>query len=720
MGAAMKRNKHSSSWIKPTTVIAIDGESVTEERHTSYCRNDPDVGWICNGHEHRYVLLVAASKDGFYRELDRRDTEITTERALDFIISLQADNVNKIIVGFSFQYDVAMILREWVLKQENPKEILTKINHSEPVLVCNDKYRITSIPRKMLIIEDANGLYDKVIVNDVFGYFQQSFVDTLSGWQIGLDELEAIREMKDARGDFTVARWNEIKDYCHKECLYLSELGHQLLDAIEEASLGSDGYYGPGALATWKLKEKKVTENYGVTGGMPTALYNNYVCYAYFGGRFDVAEAGYHPDTMQYDINSAYPYQITKLPCLTHSKWKKVNKYDPNVRIAIWEVKWKLPMTTRWPPFPYRTKTARVYYPYRGWGCYWQDEVREALALLPIYKKEGEASIEIVDGWILEENCNCQPGKFIEEMYEHRRQLKEAGKAAEKPMKLTYNSMYGKFAQTKGRRMGGWRRPEFQNFVYAGLITSGTRAMILHALRFMYDDALATATDSITTRPDANTSGMELDNYKLGAWDSEHTGKVWIIQPGLAWYPDKEKRAAKTRGHNPDDIDGKKLANLNFRNGKRGWERLVEAWITKYWIPPKDKAHFEYYTKKFIGIGMASQLKEYEHLYGTWVTRIMSVNFLPGRRVERPLYINQKDQEHRRAWRADVKNQKMQRESHRVLWFPTDIFPDDLQCNPYTTISFKYRNMIDLITAESEFIREQIVETDQPDFEDES
>ena len=711
----MRKSRHNTSWIKPTRVIAIDGESVTSEEHTSHCTFDDTLGWICNGHKHSYVLLVAADKDGFKRELDRKNSEITTDDALDFIMRLQADNENTIIIGFSFQYDVAMILREWILKQENAKEILKSINHAEPTLVCDGKYRITSIPRKMMILEDADGLYDPVIVNDVFGYFQQSFVDTLTGWNITLqNEIDKIKEMKDARGDFTIERWTEIKEYCHKECVYLSELGHELLDAIEEANLGSDGYYGPGALATWKLKEQKISEKYGTTGQMPTALYQKYVVYAYFGGRFDVAEAGYHPNTVQYDINSAYPFQITKLPCLTHSRWRKSKRYMPEARVAIWEVKWNLPNTTRWTPFPYRTSTGRVYYPFVGWGCYWQDEVREALSLLPIYQKDGKASIEVVDGWVLEEHCDCNPGEFIKEMYEHRRQLKEDGNAAEKPMKLTYNSMYGKFAQTKGKR----RRPAFQNFVYAGLITSGTRAMLLHALKYMYDDALMVATDSITCRVGANTDGMDLDNFKLGSWDTEESGRVWIIQPGLAWYPDKEKKSAKTRGHNPDDIDGKKLASLNFRDGKRGWERLTEAWIEKYWIPTRDDiTHFEYYTKKFIGIGMASQLKEYEHLYGTWVTRIMSVNFLPARRLHRPMYID--GNTHRREVEIENRNWEMQRTEHRVLWFPTDYFPDDVDCNPHTTISFRYRNMLDLIDAESEFIREKIVELDQPDSEDE-
>jgi hypothetical protein len=704
---------YRKDWVKPYRVIAIDGESLTSPEHTEHCKFDDGVNdWICSGHEHRYVLLVAADDYGFVKKLERKDSEITTEEAINFILDLGADNIDTIIVGFSFQYDVAMILREWILKQDDPKSELRKLNHGENVTICDGKFLVTNFSRKLFIIKDIEKGRSTTVVNDVFGYFQTSFVDTISAWKVTIQsEINRIKAMKDTRGDFTEEKWDEIQQYCVKECIYLAQLTDKLLNAIGSAGLGSLGYYGPGSLAKWKLHERKIQQYFKAKGIIPSPMFHRYVLRAYFGGRFDVAEAGYHNDTWQYDINSAYPYQITKLPCLVHGKWKFCTQYDATAKIAVWTVRWKLPNNTRWTPFPYRTKTGRIYYPYIGYGRYWQDEVREALELLPTYKKEGKASIEVIDGWVFESNCDHKPGEFIQLMYDHRSKLKSDGNAAEKPMKLTYNSMYGMFAQTKSKHL-----PPFQNFIWAGMITSGARAQLLRALRFSYDDALMCATDSILCRPNADLSGMKLSQTLLGYWDTEHTGKCWLIQPGLAWFPDKEKRAAKTRGHNPDDIDGVKLRKLNFREGKRGWIRLTDMWKRWYWIRPKDDAHFTYFTKIFIGIGMASQLTEFEQFYGRWVTQERTVNFWPARRTKSPLPLSPSDID--KSNYIDHQNEMLFHNEHRVMWFPTAMFRDDMDCNPSIDISYPYQYKGE--EFDMEFMLDKVTDQDQPDIEDEN
>jgi hypothetical protein len=103
-------------------------------------------------------------------------------------------------------------------------------------------------------------------------------------------------------------------------------------------------------------------------------------------------------------------------------------------------------------------------------------------------------------------------------------------------MKLIYNSMYGKFAQSIGS-------PKYANPIYASLITSGCRTMILDAIAthpHKTRDVLMIATDGIyfaTPHP-----GLHVDAEELGAWDKSTKRNLTQFQPGLYW-DDKAREA---------------------------------------------------------------------------------------------------------------------------------------------------------------------------------
>ncbi|MFH7820757.1 hypothetical protein, partial [Neobacillus thermocopriae] len=64
--------------------------------------------------------------------------------------------------------------------------------------------------------------------------------------------------------------------------------------------------------------------------------------YAYFGGRIEQLKLGTFPKVFAYDINSAYPTGITKLPQCVHSwqkvKWNPEKFKEPYYYFSVWKV----------------------------------------------------------------------------------------------------------------------------------------------------------------------------------------------------------------------------------------------------------------------------------------------------------------------------------------------------------------------------------------------
>src|SRR5207237_1055797 len=143
-------------------------------------------------------------------------------------------------------------------------------------------------------------------------------------------------------------------------------------------------------------------------------------------------------------------------------------------------------------PFPYRTDTGRIHYPPHGTGCYMQDEVRVARKLW------GDQAIEVSGGYVWEPE-GSSPLEFLYRLYDQRMKIGKSGKGL--VIKLAMNSLYGKFAQ----RMIGDVIPPWRCELWASLITSGCRAMMLEMMCKCPRDLRFAATDglSMTSPPPA-------------------------------------------------------------------------------------------------------------------------------------------------------------------------------------------------------------------------
>lgn len=419
-------------------------------------------------------------------------------------------------------------------------------------------------------------------VCDTGAFWQTSFLNVIDPKEWGLHAKDIcspevyalIRAGKSKRDDRYAVEdtsyFDEMRRYNVLENETLSRvcqvLNRGFVDNEISIRLDRDDWYGPGRAAQKLLDmtSKRVSSVMAKDIIMPLFA-REAAQSSYYGGWFEIAMHGHVGDRFEYDINSAYPYIIARLPCLHHGTWSLGNGPVPSGH----------PFTTfvhatcvgsslYFGAMPHRDDSGHICRPHtvRGWYVY--DEVLAA-------QEAGLIDTVDVDTWVTYEPCNC-PSPFsdpeigVQRIYDLRRAAKETEPPKAKALKLVINSLYGKFAQSIGV-------PKYGNPVYATLITAGTRCMILRAIATHPHGAecvAMVATDGIYFRHKHPT----LDIGKgLGQWGTETKTNMTILMPGVYW--DDASRQAVRYG---ERIVPVKSRGVSARDIARVLEAIDEQW----------------------------------------------------------------------------------------------------------------------------------------------
>lgn len=499
----------------------------------------PFLGWDGEGQEvnGRHVYTLLANSRGNWIE---SPTGLTTQECLWFLMdeARKNDKVNHVVYGGS--YDSNMILSDLSLSE------IQRLCETGTVWWSN--YRISYRQRKSLHIieyhpedfEHKKGRWQpkkigSLILWDSIGFFQTRFVDAITGWTPeNIPALDFIGEMKDKRGRFHEVPAEKIRDYCIQECRMLVELMTEFRNQCRHTGYVPKRWDGAGALSA------RILEKEGVREYLPeTPLYPQ--CqYGYFGGRIENVQTGtYEGPVYGHDIVSAYPYAMTKLPCLKHGKWLNTREhYDGG--FGIYHIRYTGKLKDRLHPFPVR-KDGRVYFPPKAEGWYWGPEVLAAM-------RHNPGAIEILDGYVWWQECRHQPFKFVQSLFDHRRRLKRNGHPAEKVFKLGLNGLYGKMVQQVGYRYtksGDLKKPPFHCLEWGGWVTSYTRATIYALAMKNPDSIIAFETDGVYATEPLTTDG----DSSLGSWEVRHFEGITYVQSGVYWLKGKDGNwGAKYRG----------------------------------------------------------------------------------------------------------------------------------------------------------------------------
>lgn len=515
----------------------------------------PPYGVDGEGEDGKYVLLSASN--GVHRaHIDNRKHGLTTRQCLEFLLDLPG--MDRIVFGFAFTYDVNMILCD--LDMKSLKTL------ADTGRVYWEEYRIKHVEGKLFQVTHRPSRRS-VSVWDLYPWIQSSFVKMLEEFELADKETVArIKEMKDKRDSFRDISLARIKEYNYQECELLSKAVSNILGLIDTTGYHTRVYYSPGSLASAAMDHHKTRQ---FRKEPPKRIIDESIEAAYFGGRSEVNRVGpVEGPIYEYDIRSAYPYQASLLPCFACGKWVKFN--GTIERTSLVKVRWQTDSEAVWGPFPYRPATGSLKFPRAGetwvWGV-------EALAGIPLTR-----SFEVIDGYTYLPGCDHRPFAWLEDIYRARQKLKSAGNPQEYVYKLILNSAYGKLAEHSRNYT-----PKHRFMPWAGLITAGTRAMLLDQIARINENLLSCATDGILT-----SAPLPVEIGKgLGQWEAGNYSELFIAGPGFYFADGRSTESAKARSR------GIARADVSY-------DRLREEWLSRGRM-----GQVRISTRRFIGYRLA-------------------------------------------------------------------------------------------------------------------
>lgn len=554
-----------------------------KEREAAYKRNrrrtNPVerkfVGWDGEGYsiwvgypdgrppERRHFYMLFGNTEGVVRT----DYSLSTVKCLEAILST-ANARGVINIAFAFDYDTNMIIRDL------PYRVTKRLKENG---FCYWKgYRIEHRPHKWFQVSRRTDAGNRISVRiyDIFSFFGTSFVEACKAYIGETPELLRIQEGKEHRSTFYYSDLADtVYPYWLVEGKYLVELANRLRLAINKAGLKITSWHGPGAVATALFKKYDVKSL--MDRDIPKEV-NLAARYAYSSGRFEPFRGGYYPEDIWIaDINSAYPYALSRLPRLDNGKWQHTNSAESisalerGVRLGIFRVRYtgkgRLSYSMRGGPMPYFYRSAdnRIHYPCIVEGWYMAPEAWLG------YRFDKD-NTEIVEGWIYHDD-GSSPFGWIAELFHERQKLKAEGNPGEKGVKLGLNSAYGKMAQRIGWNEETRRPPVYHQLEWAGTITATCRAMLYTAMLGVAKEGglISADTDGIIS----STPFKYLPNGEgngLGEWEVKKYTGILYLQNGIYWLRDSSGNwlPPKSRGIPRASLDFD-AGIAAFRNGKK-------------------------------------------------------------------------------------------------------------------------------------------------------
>jgi len=555
-----------------------------------------------DGADHRYVLLGVGDQ-----QLERPDGFTDITEIFGFLYEQFKANPGACFAGYYLGYDYNMWLR--LLPRDRAFYLLSEIGRRKRQRVCTCtrgksckhtriaphpveymgwQFDILGFKRfrlrpKMCKCVNATcrcpGKAPWMYINDAGPYFQASLLSVIdpAKWPqpiVSAEEYATILEGKSQRGaailDDEMRRYNRLEN----------DVGARLLRELNRGftsagiRLNKKQWFGPGQAAqAWMRLDAKLELTTSAVRNLPTPLRMAAIA-TYYGGWFELPCHGIVSGiTYEYDINSAYPAIAARMPCMCGS-WSSGNGSPKGWLSHKW-------LTTGEPsrlrlchvivsgsskylgPLPYRMKDGSILRPSNTKGWYWQHELDAA-------RKAGLISDITYLGWHEYKPCNHRPPlRGLVGLYSERQRIGKdtpQGKA----YKIVYNSTYGKLAQSLGD-------PIYANPIYASLITSGCRTMILNAIATHPDKASSVAmvaTDGVYFMSHHPGLDMHLSSA-MGDWSRDEKIDLTLFKPGVYW--DAHSRELINLGKAPK-FKARGINAADFAKSIKQVDEMFDAW----------------------------------------------------------------------------------------------------------------------------------------------
>jgi len=451
------------------------------------------------------IFLIADSVENFL------DNTITFERVAEFLFKHEG----KWIFFYNLSYDAECVLKLL------PEEILIQYKWRKELRFQYKKYKIHYIDKRKLTISKGK---HSVSCYDIAQYYDKKPLD-VAVKSIGISLDQDYLEMKKKRSIFTKFHYSrhkrQIRAYCIEDCRLTKLLCKHWIDTFETVYK----FYTHNWISAGYLAEKVLIKNdiqIPLFNELPYSL-QELARNSFYGGRFELIKRGYIGECYLYDLNSAYPYALTRLPNITNGRWFESDKIHLKAKIGFFFIEANVSDKVKIAPFPFVKKNRTI--------CYPSGKFRTYVALDELLMVKGDSNIQytIIESWqfIPKKNCSYPFKDFIEKQYYKRLELKQDKNPLEKAIKIILNSIYGKMAQRTNNVIGNLFNP-----VIASYITGFTRRQLYDFTKKnkLDDHVVAYATDSVACQKKIpNLDSKMLGEMKL----DKHATDVIFLSNGF-------------------------------------------------------------------------------------------------------------------------------------------------------------------------------------------
>ena len=458
---------------------------------------------------HGDIFLIADS-DGDYVDTYRKG--ITIESVIKFLTRPKFESAWNFC--YNLTYDGSVILKLLGKKE------LSKYKSKRSFRFKWKDYSFYFIPKKTLRISKGHHSW---VFFDIAQFYDYQNLQNAYKNNIGKLPDNYLR-MKSKRGEFSPRYYRDnrrtVRQYCIDDCKLTKELCKHWVELFGKAF----EFYPSRWISSGYLAEK-VLINHDVEipffRDLPYDL-QEFAFNSYFGGRFELVKRGFIGEAWLYDINSAYPYALSKIPDITKGSWRNgLRLIHQKAILGFFKIHVKYPDDEYLPAFAFRRITLNndlIVYPSGQFITY---------ATLEELKNVNSSNYTILDSWQYFDDKPTYPFKeFIEKFYNKRKELKKQGNPLQLPIKIILNAIYGKMGQKQNRRIGNIFNPVI--FAY---ITGYARAQLVSFVKEhkVEKDVVAFATDSVCITKELDVNSSDLGGFSL----DKHGKDVYFLQNGF-------------------------------------------------------------------------------------------------------------------------------------------------------------------------------------------
>lgn len=454
-------------------------------------------------------------------------------------------NRNSQYVVYNLKYDSGAILHHLPLHKLQELQVTDETEYN------GIKYSV--IGYKMLRLCKGKNC---ITFWDIYAFYETS-LNRAS--EIYLNDKKLDQDVTNYSLNYISANWFDIAKYCIHDSLLTKRLADIIIGKFESFGVFPQALYST-AYVSWKWFQKRCDYIHVKRQWDRNPRVLEYAIQSYNGGKFEVTQKGpgYY---YEYDIVSAYPYEISNLIDIRDAKHCRDRKYHPGAVYGFIKCRINIDKNI-FSPIPVKRNGTNIY-PVGWFDAYITKAEYEYLISLNIDVKIFDAE------WLYVKKKYYPYKEAINELMQFKNHFKQTGEKLDyMTVKIFLNSFYGKMIQMIDRQ-GKIETGSAWNPIYASVITANCRLRVTE-LQNKYPSIIATHTDSVI-------SNMELpihEGSELGQWEYSTQGDGIILGTGVYQIGGKSRfRGFRTK---------RQLLDLIPTKGARGYidQTTAVSWRT--------------------------------------------------------------------------------------------------------------------------------------------